>query len=245
MPIQLLQHLGKNVMHGGKMRIVCPNCHAAYEVPESKLESILSLRCAACSHCWSVPPVVAPAKRQPAPAAPPAPAAAPANVPPEPPVAHVVPEKPQPQTQPQAKAKPAQTRNPGHAPKSEEPPTAPRSTVEELASRQQTRAVRSEPAEPAATPAQPRETSRRPVPVNPPAPPPEIHAAVPDTDLPDTGLKARSKKPAPTTGTNAINTALGIILLLLILLAASVLARHWIVKFLPASAKIFNGLGLS
>ena len=44
--------MGKNAMHEAKMHIACPNCHAVYDVPESKLDTVLSLRCQACNHSW-------------------------------------------------------------------------------------------------------------------------------------------------------------------------------------------------
>lgn len=42
----------KNVMHGGEMRISCPNCHAVYDVPEDRLEPASSLRCSECHYSW-------------------------------------------------------------------------------------------------------------------------------------------------------------------------------------------------
>lgn len=42
----------KNVMHGSKMHISCPNCHAIYDVPENRLEPVSSLRCCACHYSW-------------------------------------------------------------------------------------------------------------------------------------------------------------------------------------------------
>ena len=56
------------------MRIVCPNCHAAYEVPESLVTGGKAVRCARCGTEWT-----------PAAEAPPPPEAAPRPAPPEPP----------------------------------------------------------------------------------------------------------------------------------------------------------------
>lgn len=50
--IQLLRLMRKNVMHGGEMRISCPNCHAVYDVPEDRLEPASSLRCSECHYSW-------------------------------------------------------------------------------------------------------------------------------------------------------------------------------------------------
>ncbi len=75
------------------MRIVCPSCGAAYEVPEAKLApGVRRLRCAACGAEWELAPpapapapelapeaVVPPAAEEP----PPAPSVAPLVVPPE------------------------------------------------------------------------------------------------------------------------------------------------------------------
>lgn len=43
-------------MHGGKMLIACPNCHATYDVPESRLDAVLSLRCSSCHYSWEPRP---------------------------------------------------------------------------------------------------------------------------------------------------------------------------------------------
>lgn len=53
MGIALLQSMNKNVMHNGKMQIICPHCNAIYDVPESRLDSIKSLHCSACNHNWA------------------------------------------------------------------------------------------------------------------------------------------------------------------------------------------------
>lgn len=79
------------------MRIVCPNCDAAYEVPQTMLAPDRSVRCARCGQDWApaaalplAPPALAPPS--PASASPPV---APATVPPPPPpasrVARVIP----------------------------------------------------------------------------------------------------------------------------------------------------------
>lgn len=39
-------------MHDGKMHIACPHCRTVYNVPESKLGSVLFLRCGVCAHRW-------------------------------------------------------------------------------------------------------------------------------------------------------------------------------------------------
>lgn len=52
-------------MHGQTMHIACPNCHAIYDVPESKLESALSLRCHACRYSWPLDIAVKPRPRLP------------------------------------------------------------------------------------------------------------------------------------------------------------------------------------
>lgn len=43
------------------MRVTCPNCSAAYEVPEAKIGAGRKLRCARCRHDWWVEPPAAPA----------------------------------------------------------------------------------------------------------------------------------------------------------------------------------------
>lgn len=43
------------------MRVTCPNCSAAYEVPEAKIGAGRKLRCARCRHDWWVDPPAAPA----------------------------------------------------------------------------------------------------------------------------------------------------------------------------------------
>lgn len=61
------------------MRIVCPHCHTAYDVPDRLLTvSVRPLRCSACGHSW----VLAPAEKMPqAPEVTPPPAATPAPAP--------------------------------------------------------------------------------------------------------------------------------------------------------------------
>lgn len=49
------------------MHIACPNCHAIYDVPESKLEAALSLRCHACRFSWPLEITRKPQLRLPAP----------------------------------------------------------------------------------------------------------------------------------------------------------------------------------
>ena len=67
------------------MRIVCPNCSAAYEVPDRMLTAGRKMRCARCGKEWQqeapAPAPPAPSAEPPPPAHPPAPAvpAAPAN----------------------------------------------------------------------------------------------------------------------------------------------------------------------
>lgn len=36
------------------MNIECPNCHAAYDVPDSRLGTRRAVRCGACGHAWPV-----------------------------------------------------------------------------------------------------------------------------------------------------------------------------------------------
>jgi predicted Zn finger-like uncharacterized protein len=52
------------------MRITCPACAAAYDVPDALIGTGRSLRCRSCSHAWRVAP---PAVAAPPPEAPPAP----------------------------------------------------------------------------------------------------------------------------------------------------------------------------
>ena len=70
----LLQRLSKNVMRINMMRITCPNCHTAYDVPDHLLAaSSRPLRCSVCGNSW--------VRAQPAPIlATPTPATAPAPV---------------------------------------------------------------------------------------------------------------------------------------------------------------------
>lgn len=72
------------------MRIVCPSCHAAYEVPESLLATGKGVRCAKCGTEW----VPLPAEPVPPPAAAPPPEPAPSPPPPPPPPAAAVAEPP-------------------------------------------------------------------------------------------------------------------------------------------------------
>jgi predicted Zn finger-like uncharacterized protein len=67
------------------MRIVCPNCSAAYDVPDSRISPSRVVRCAKCVHEWTPLPVLAPAQaaaeapvRTAGPASAPAPGSAPA-----------------------------------------------------------------------------------------------------------------------------------------------------------------------
>lgn len=49
----LLQHLSKNVMRINMMRITCPNCHTAYDVPDHLLAAASRpLRCSVCGNSW-------------------------------------------------------------------------------------------------------------------------------------------------------------------------------------------------
>ncbi len=70
------------------MRIVCPDCRAAYEVPEQRLAPGKAVRCARCGHEWA-PVAAAPIAVPEAAVLPPA--AAPAVVPPPPPLPPEVP----------------------------------------------------------------------------------------------------------------------------------------------------------
>jgi predicted Zn finger-like uncharacterized protein len=70
------------------MRVVCPSCAAAYEVPEAKLAAgVRRLRCAACGAEWALPPPEEPSSPPPPEPAPAAAAAPPAEPPAEPPPA--------------------------------------------------------------------------------------------------------------------------------------------------------------
>lgn len=53
------------------MRIVCPNCQAAYEVPESLLSGGKAVRCARCGTEWAPLAAASPPPAVPHPAAPP------------------------------------------------------------------------------------------------------------------------------------------------------------------------------
>ena len=63
------------------MRIVCPSCNAAYQVPEAVLAQAPEVRCARCGHNWR-PVSEAPAEAPAAPVAPPAEPPPPAPPPP-------------------------------------------------------------------------------------------------------------------------------------------------------------------
>lgn len=63
-------------------------------------------------------------------------------------------------------------------------------------------------------------------------------------DIAGRTVSARPTTPE-TTARNTLNIVLGIILLLLIFLAAVILARHGIMKWLPGSAKLFAMFGLA
>lgn len=77
------------------MRIVCPNCDAAYEVPQTMLAPDRPVRCARCGQDWApeAAPPEAPSALAPPPPAPASPPVAPPAVPPPPParVAKVIP----------------------------------------------------------------------------------------------------------------------------------------------------------
>lgn len=55
------------------MRIDCPSCHAAYQVPPERLASARAVKCARCGETWTAVPVEAPAAIDPPPAAGPLP----------------------------------------------------------------------------------------------------------------------------------------------------------------------------
>jgi predicted Zn finger-like uncharacterized protein len=44
------------------MRIVCPSCTAAYDVPDTRLPASGRVRCARCAHEWSVAPPDVPSR---------------------------------------------------------------------------------------------------------------------------------------------------------------------------------------
>ncbi|MFT8246930.1 zinc-ribbon domain-containing protein [Roseomonas sp. BN140053] len=69
------------------MRIACPHCSTAYDVPDTMLVPGRSVRCARCGESWAPAPALPPAAAPPAPAPQPepAPGAAPAAVPAPPP----------------------------------------------------------------------------------------------------------------------------------------------------------------
>jgi predicted Zn finger-like uncharacterized protein len=67
------------------MRIACPACSAAYEVPDALLGKGRRLRCTRCGHAWmATPPAAEPAPPATAPPAPPRPAAGPSPIEPPP-----------------------------------------------------------------------------------------------------------------------------------------------------------------
>jgi predicted Zn finger-like uncharacterized protein len=58
------------------MRLVCPSCHAAYDVPDDRLGAgVRRLRCACCAQEWTFEPPAPPARPPPPPPPPRAPAA--------------------------------------------------------------------------------------------------------------------------------------------------------------------------
>lgn len=64
------------VSKANRMRLACPSCHAAYEVPDDRLGvGARRLRCARCAHEWTFAPPTAPPPEivplPPLPAAPP------------------------------------------------------------------------------------------------------------------------------------------------------------------------------
>lgn len=105
------------------MRIVCPSCQAAYEVPESLVATGKAVRCARCGTEW----VTRPAEPPPA-SGPPEPAPPPIEVPPPPPPSPIAaPPPPEPMPMPKPGSGPgampgpdlrAEPRLPGYRPRS-------------------------------------------------------------------------------------------------------------------------------
>lgn len=87
------------------MRIVCPACSAAYEVPERILAAGKKVRCARCEENWLPEEAAALVAPEPAPAPPPAPE-------PEPPPVMVAPPPPEPAAPPAPPLEPAARETP-------------------------------------------------------------------------------------------------------------------------------------
>ena len=100
------------------MRIICPACAAAYEVPDRLIGTGRSLRCRSCGYAWRVEPDTPPPP--PAEAAPPPAESepAPAALPPPPPP----PPLPNPPPDPQPSATPPNLPGPRRAPQLIDPP---------------------------------------------------------------------------------------------------------------------------
>lgn len=224
------------------MKIVCPNCEATYEVPESVLASKRAVRCARCGNNW-VPgadyqPEAAPVPAPPAAAAPEiAPQSAP-SIPhlPEPPAVSPVaemPPDPEPQAVPPAAAMPDVT-----AP---EPPPPPRMPVPPAPHVPHGAAV-----EPTVDEIAVEAALAAPEP--PPLPEPEPRDLPPSVArLQQSAATAFGTAPAPVSApeTRAPVAAWFVSLVVLLgLLAAAVLFREPIMKAWPASERLYDALGM-
>ena len=216
-------------MHNGKMHIACPHCLAVYDVPESRLGSVLFLRCGVCAHRWpfvSAKPETVPSASQPL-------------------------DSSRPLTPSSDEAMQARRLNP-EAADSLSRTSAPESivsvTIESVTVASVSTA--SSLVEPSTKPAfHPADTARK------------ASQSIPDPD-PNLEQDPFAAQPAQAAyaaqsavlrtsriknsfaGWNWISVSLWAILLCLIFVTVAVLARHEIIKLIPASARLFGRLGL-
>lgn len=217
-----MQQMGKNAMHVGKMHIACPNCHAVYDVPESRLSTALSLRCSACNYYWPVAPISS------GPAHPPEERADPSGF-----AASSYAEMAQ-ATAPEAASAP----EPASQPPSVSSVTVASVTVSSVT----TVTSVTDPPVPAA--AATNGTVQDPAPFTPAPQPETADSAHSAPIMRDTSPIPQSQKPG-LSAWNWGGILLWIILLCLVLLTLAVLARHEVVKLIPGSARLFLSLGLT
>lgn len=230
--------MGKNAMHGSEMHIACPNCQAIYDVPESKLNSVLSLRCSTCHHSWELRPVRpafnpgASANRQQSTAG----------------------------AGRRSQAGSGFTRASGSTSQPQPESALPMSSV--TVSSVTVSSVTVSSNQPAAAnidfppkPPMDAESAPRPAPFTPPAPAPDEEpetAPEAGTDYVvhlsstrQSGPSNTQVRPAEPPAQSLLSLLLGCGLLVLILLTIAILTRHGLMKLFPASTAFFKALGIS
>lgn len=217
--------MGKNVMHDGEMHIACPNCQAVYDVPESKLDNALSLRCCACNYSWPLGPVKAAGR----------PGAASGTA-----------RQPQPEVETVGQASPEPQQSGSVSSVTVASMTVSSVTVTSNQPAATAEAVADTQPEPEPEPSFTR-TRAQPAPVPTPSPSSEEEADPVAHFVPlstDKDQNESSKKPDSRTG-GWTNGVLWVALVALIVLTLAIVARQEVIKWLPVSGKLFKALGLA